>query len=596
MNFDCREALLLTQLRLGYARLGFIPDLEPEFAKAQLQQVLERLPLITWTVLLLQAVFLFLEWLLQPLETSSALLPLRLLAIFSALGALWYCRSSSHPAPTILRVYVSAYAIHGLCMSVLVHISWLYGGQQDYDCLFLVMMFGYLWLGGPLLMVSLSSLLFCAVFVGLYPLMGWDLNAGMLYEAIFLFGANVIGTIGAYSREYEQRKAWLNTQLLDLARLRAEDDDGRKLRLLAAASHDLRQPLNAMGLYVEHLLEHNQDPSVRHISQRLAVAVEQLGRLMLSLLDFTRLTLPDGVRPQIEHFALRPLLLRLSHEAQAQAKSQGIELQLQCSDLWVHSDPLLLERVLRNLLINALLHAQAKRVWLYAGKNDDGEVEVEVGDDGRGLAEDEQVLVFEEFRQLNNPGRKAERGLGLGLAIVDQLLQALGHRLQLHSEPGHGARFVVQLPVGKSAQHPVPAAKPRPLQGRVLLIEDDVDSLNALTTLLQGWGCHVWACRTLAEAQVVFEQSQAQVLISDFRLAEDNDGLFAIRALRERGGAEIPALLVSADVSVQLQARCVEESVTLLAKPLLPARLQQTLVVLLGVHRPATASPVPGQH
>jgi signal transduction histidine kinase/CheY-like chemotaxis protein len=595
MSLDCREALLLAQQGLGYARLRFIPELEQEFDQARLRQVLDRLPLIAWTALLLQAMFITLEWLLQPPETRMALLPLRALATLCTISSLIYCLRSRRSALTIMRVYVSGYVIHGLCMSVLIHVSWQYDGPQDYDCLFLVLMFGYLWLGGPLVWVSLGSWLICAVFIGLYPLMGWAMDGGMAYETIFLLGANVIGSIGAYSREYEQRKAWINTQLLDLARRRAEEEDGRKLRVLAAASHDLRQPLNAMGLYVQHLLEHNQDPGVLRISKRLAVAVEQLGRLMQSLLDYTRLTLPNGVCPQVEGVALRPLLLRVSHEAQAHADSQGIELQVHCEDLWASTDALLLERVLRNLLNNALLHAQAKRVWLYVGKNEQGEVEVEVGDDGLGLSEDEQVLIFEEFRQLNNPGRKPERGLGLGLAIVQQLLQVLGHRLQLHSEPGHGARFVVHLPLCDSAHLVAPVAKARALGGRVLLIEDDLDSLHALTALLQGWGCQVWPCSNLAQALSVQEEAQAQVLISDFRLAEDRDGLFAIRALREHSGVSVPALLVSADVSAQLQERCVREAVTLLAKPLLPARLQQTLAVLLGLHRP-TASLVPARH
>ena len=440
--------------------------------------------------------------------------------------------------------------------------------------------------------VSLASWGVCGLFLWL----GWVVTGGSValgYQGLFLFCANLIGSVGAYLQEHGQRGAWLNLRLLDLARQRAEADDARKLRLLAAASHDLRQPLNAMGLYAQHLLEQNQDPNVHRISSRLAIAVEQLSRLLQSLFDYTRLTLPGGVQAKPEVFALRTLLVRLSGESRAEADAQGVELQLQCAELWVRSDPLLLERVLRNLLSNALRHAQARQVWLHV-RVEQGVVQLEVGDDGQGLSEEEQSQVFEEFRQLDNPGRNAERGLGLGLAIVQQLAQLLGHPLRLDSSPGGGARFILQLPQAEAGEWQPPAAVAAALSGRVLLLEDDAAGREALSGLLQRWGCDVWACADPAEAMQCLREAQPQVLISDYRLAATEDGLRVIERLREEAGRMLPALLITADVSADLQERCTRAHVTLLGKPLLPARLRQALAVLLPAE--LRASPVAAPH
>ena len=517
---------------------------------------------------------------------------MRLLGMCGALLAFFYCRRPHTPPRRALLAYVAAYALNGASVAVIIHLCWSQGVAMPYDGLFLVLLFGYVLLGVSFRAVSLASWGVCGLFLWL----GWVVTGGSValgYQGLFLFCANLIGSVGAYLQEHGQRGAWLNLRLLDLARQRAEADDARKLRLLAAASHDLRQPLNAMGLYAQHLLEQNQDPNVHRISSRLAIAVEQLSRLLQSLFDYTRLTLPGGVQAKPEVFALRPLLVRLSGESRAEADAQGVELQLQCAELWVRSDPLLLERVLRNLLSNALRHAQARQVWLHV-RVEQGAVQLEVGDDGQGLSEEEQSQVFEEFRQLDNPGRNAERGLGLGLAIVQQLAQLLGHPLRLDSSPGGGARFILQLPQAEAGEWQPPAAVAAALSGRVLLLEDDAAGREALSGLLQRWGCDVWACADPAEAMQCLREAQPQVLISDYRLAATEDGLRVIERLREEAGRMLPALLITADVSADLQERCTRAHVTLLGKPLLPARLRQALAVLLPAE--LRASPVAAPH
>lgn len=579
MNLEQEERLLLAQQRRGYRRLCFVPELEQGFVEHRVQRIGRRLLLIVSTAIVFQLIYAALDLLLMPLAVSLSVEPLRGLGILGVLAAFVYCRRPQSPPRAVLFAYIGAYALNGACVAVIIHLCWAQGVDMPYDGLFLILLFGYVLLGVSFRAVSLAAWGFCLLFLML-GLMLVEPGSLWAYQGQFLICANLIGSVGAYLQEHGQRGAWLNLRLLDLARQRAEADDARKLRLLAAASHDLRQPLNAMGLYAQHLLEQSREPDIRRVSARLATSVEQLSRLLQSMLDYTRLTLPGGVQAKLEVFALRPLLERLSGETRREAELQGVVFDLQCADLCVRSDPLLLERVLRNLLNNALRHAQARRVTLSVEEEADS-VLLQVADDGRGLSPAEQAQIFEEFRQLDNPGRNAERGLGLGLAIVQQLATLLEHPLQLDSTPGQGACFSLRLPratVGEwQPAKPVGAA----LHGRVLLVEDDAAGREALSGLLQRWGCEVWACADLQAALECLAEAAPQLLISDYRLAANEDGLRAIERLREEAGCMLPALLISADISPALQERCMPAHVTLLGKPLLPARLRQALAVLL---------------
>lgn len=578
MNLQQEERLLLTQQRRGHARLSFVPALEQGFVEHRVQRVRRRLWLIAGIALVFQAIYTVLDLTLMPPAVSLSVLPLRLLALLGTLAGFVYCRRPQSPSRRVLLAYSGAYALNGACVAAIIHLCWAQGEAMPYDGLFLILLFGYVLLGVSFRAVSLAAWGFCLLFLALGLLLT-EPGAALAYQGLFLICANLIGSAGAYLQEHGQRGAWLNLRLLDLARQRAEADDARKLRLLAAASHDLRQPLNAMGLYAQHLLEQSREPALHRVSSRLAVSIEQLGRLLQSLLDYSRLTLPGGVQAHPEAFALRPLLERLSAESRGEAQLQGIELELHCAELWVRSDPLLLERIVRNLLANALRHAQARRVSIRV-EEDAGVVLLEVADDGRGLTADEQAQVFEEFRQLDNPGRNAERGLGLGLAIVRQLAALLEHPLQLHASPGQGARFRLRLPRAAAGQWWPPAMLGAALNGRILLLEDDREGREALSGLLQRWGCQVCACADLEQALLGLAAAAPQLLISDYRLAA-GDGLRAIERLREESGRMLPALLISADLSPELQERCIPAHVTLLGKPLLPARLRQALALLL---------------
>lgn len=581
MSPEQEERLVLAQQRRGYTRLRFEPDLEWAFAGHRVQRLRKRLLLIVCAAGLFQVIYAVLDFALMPLSVALSALPLRLLALFGLLAGYFYCRRSQTPIQRVQPAYGLAYALTGASVALIIHLCWAQGVAMPYDGLFLILLFGYVLLGLSFRAASLAAWGFCGLFL-LLGLLLTERGGALAYQGLFLACANLIGSVGAYVQEHGQRSAWLNLRLLDLARVRAQADDARKLRLLAAASHDLRQPLNAMGLYAQHLLEQAQEPAIRRVCASLAMSVEQLSRLLQSLLDYTRMTLPGGVLARPQAVRLEPLLARLSAEARVDAGQQGALLELNCADLWVHSDPLLLERLVRNLLSNALRHAQAAHVWLRVEVQGD-EVILEVGDDGRGLTEVEQQAVFEEFHQLHNPGRQAELGFGLGLALVRQLALLLEHPLQLHSNPGQGAQFRLRL-AGCAAPNaqPIPGGHQSPvLSGRILLLEDDAAGREALQGLLLRWGCEVLACADLPTALQRAGQTLPHLLISDYRLAAEEDGLRAIERLREQAGRMLPAMLISADVSPELQERCSLSHVTLLAKPLLPARLRHALGLLL---------------
>lgn len=591
LSIEDLERLLLLQQRRGHNQLRFSRRLEQLFARDRFRFMQRHwgTQMVILAAVSFQLVYTVHDLLVMPLAVNLYLLPLRILSVVVIIASWLYFRRPQSDPNLAQRFFASSYLACGVLVVLLIYASQIHGEQMPYEGLLLFLVFGHGVLSLPFRSVMFSGWLLYGLFLILGLLYNPD-SEQLAYQLLFLGCVNLIGSTGSYLQEHAHRSGWINLRLLNIARRRSEAETQSKLRQLAAVSHDLRQPLNAMGLYAQHLQECASDPEVQRVSEQLNVSVEQLGRMLQSLLDYNRLTLTGAVQTHVQGIALAPLLTRLCDEARSSVADQ-VGLQVLCpAGLWVRSDQPLLERMVRNLLANALRHAQARRIWLRADLEGE-EVLLEVGDDGVGLAEDQQELVFEEFRQLDNPGRNAEQGLGLGLAIVRQLARLLGHPLQLVSAPGKGARFQLRLPLSEPVQ-PERLPAPQPMLGRVLLLEDDRASREALQALLQRWGCEVLACATVEDALAGLEGLRPQLLISDYRLSGDVDGLQAIEQLRERSGQMLPALLVSADVSPQLQERCVRQSIQLLGKPLLPVRLRQAVGRFLGSPQAAaTAEP-----
>ena len=361
-------------------------------------------------------------------------------------------------------------------------------------------------------------------------------------------------------------------------------------RFLAAASHDLRQPVHALGLLAAQAETELQGRRAAATAAQMQGMAQALDSLVETLLDISRLDSGNLV-PQPRPLALQALFDRLSPEFAVLAEDRGLQWRLRPTPLWVHSDEAQLERMLRNLLSNALTHTAAGGVLLAARRQGEA-VRIAVWDTGPGIAPEHQRRIFDEFVQLQNPGRDRQRGHGLGLAIVARLSRILRHPVQLRSRPGRGSCFSITVPLAaaqaNTGRPAVPAFAP-PLQGlQLALVEDDEAVRVATVSLLSAWGCQVWADEAVQPllAQLAQQDHGARglaLLISDWRLAE-GDGLAAIAALRAAAGRDLPALLLSGETLPMAPETLAVQGITAARKPLPAAALR----AWLSAARPGT--------
>ncbi|HHI75690.1 MAG TPA: hybrid sensor histidine kinase/response regulator [Gammaproteobacteria bacterium] len=359
----------------------------------------------------------------------------------------------------------------------------------------------------------------------------------------------------------------------------AQEADLAKTRFLAAASHDLRQPLYAMGLFLDTLEQTLDDPRQRHLMQRVRQSADALQDLFNALLDISRL---DAGAMQVERqpLALEALLRELQAEFAPQAQAKGLHLEVAPCQEWVESDPLLLGRMLRNLLSNAIRYTESGSV-LVSGERHDGRLRLSVCDTGPGIAEADRQRIFREFQQLDNPGRDRRQGLGLGLAIVRRLANLLDHPLELRSRLGEGSCFLMSLPLARPLEgegYREPDSVHREWCGEVLVVDDETEVLEALTEVLLGWGMQVQVAEDIDEARALVEAGlRPELLISDYRLRSGPVGLELIRWARSRLGEGLGVLLVTGDTAAEELARMHAQGVPVLNKPVRAADLRRAI-------------------
>lgn len=389
-----------------------------------------------------------------------------------------------------------------------------------------------------------------------------------------------------------------NTELLQrlaIEKEAAERSNLAKSQFLAAASHDLRQPVHALSLYVGVLREQRLDAKSRQLVDHIARATAAMGNLFDGLLNISRLD-AGVIKPRRRHFPLLPLLDQIQLEYGPQATVRSLSLRLHCPNApVVHSDPVLLDRVLRNLVDNAIRHTRSGGVLIGCRRRGDS-LRVEVWDTGIGIAPEERENIFLEFHQIGNPERDRNKGLGLGLAIVRRTTDLLGYPLSLHSRPGRGSVFAITLPLGEPvALAPVLAVtRTRTRNGAeqlILVIEDDADNLNGLRLLLEAWGYRVLSGSSGDEILRAATDSPERpaLILSDFRLRDHETGIDAIDRLHEEYADEtIPAILISGDTDPRRLTEASARGWPLLHKPVDAASLKQTIEELLASGAPAT--------
>jgi two-component system, sensor histidine kinase len=469
-------------------------------------------------------------------------------------------------------------------------------------------------MGATMHLAGFYSLLVTYVLFTLVPLILRDLHIGGA-EHLTLAGLCVIIalysllTSGGHARALAQMLAQRRQNaalILALkkenkaaieARELAEQANASKVRLFAAANHDLRQPLHAAALLAASLTRARSLDDVRPVAQRIGSCIDSLGDLVDAMLELSQLD-SGAVKPQIDRFEIGGLIGQVIAANEPQASAKGLALRADQTPVWVKSDRKMVLRVLSNLVNNAVRYTRAGQVQV--GLREEGDsVVVSVRDTGPGIPADKLPRIFEEFYQADNPARDRQRGLGLGLATSQRISDNLGLGLTVRSELGVGSEFSFVLPVNRVQEGQSPETEAIELvEGfsarRVLVVEDDTESREAVELVLLRCGCDlsVQTATDFKEALRQVEQGFVpELILTDQRLGARMDGLTLIRVLRERLGRPVPAILMTGDATTNTVRRDDHGKTVVLRKPIKAVQLRS---ILEGAFESALRSPARG--
>ncbi len=414
--------------------------------------------------------------------------------------------------------------------------------------------------------VDIAIGLLVAVYITIFIIFGYGLNR-ILTESFRLRFEN-LELVERLTREKE------SAELANVA----------KSRFLAAASHDLRQPLHALSLLSSALCDRIKYPEVKHIVDKIMLAVSALENLFNALLDISKLD--SGVlKPNLISFRLRNIFDKIENDYRPEAERKGLEFIVDsCCDSIVYSDDILLERVVRNFVSNALRYTEKGTIRLYC-KLENGKIVICVEDTGIGIHGDSLQAIFDEYVQIDNPERDREKGLGLGLAIVARISQLLDYRVHVNSVHGKGSDFSIEVPLGRKQDIPPPettivrASAIELRQLKVLIIDDERSNLDALDALLRGWKCEVIPAESGEEAcdKIRELNKEPDCILTDYRLRNNKTGLDAIKSIFEVMGRSVPAVLITGDVAINKLHEEGADAYHLMHKPVQPARLRALL-------------------
>ena len=488
----------------------------------------------------------------------------------------------------------------------------MYPTSPPHEALLIVCLFSVI-LGGLNLTAVYKPSFYGFVLAALVPLL---VRVAFEGDQVHLFTALVLGVVLAFVLAFGRQVNDVLTQSLamryenvdlitelraqseaaEVARAAAETANRAKSQFLAAASHDLRQPLHAMGLFATALAAKARDPELRPLVTSIHASVEALEHLFGQLLDLSRLE-AGMLRPLRAEVALAPLFDRLAVDFAPQIAANGLTLRFVATSIVVDSDQVLLERILRNLVANAVRYTEAGGI-LVGARRCGSTVRIDVIDTGVGIAECDRERVFEEFVQISaTPRRHAGgRGMGLGLAIVRRLCALLGHTLELASIRDRGSRFSIVVP-RCVASRPDTVARSSPALPiavgdlftgrRILVVDDDPAVIAAMRALFTSRGASVAGGEDAASALAVLRASSgphpsgADLIVADLRLADGASGLDAVAALRNALGHCTPALIVSGDTGQAARAEVRSAGIRMLAKPVVAATLEHAAAMAL---------------
>ena len=385
-------------------------------------------------------------------------------------------------------------------------------------------------------------------------------------------------------KERTQELQVINEQMLK-AKSVAEQANQSKTRFLASASHDLLQPLNAARLFTSALAGKKTDPEtadlVDHIDSSLGAAEE----IISTLLDISKLD-AGALEPDIGNFPVNDIMRHLANDFSAIATDQGLDLHVVTSTAWIRSDSKLLRRVIQNFLSNAIRYTPQGRILLGCRRLR-GYIRIEVWDTGPGIPDDQLAQIFEEFRRFQQ-GRD-KKGLGLGLAIVDRISGMLDHPVNVRSVQGIGSVFSVTVPMVAPekvlAEKPNASASSRRVSSlgglTVLCIDNDPSILQGMTALLKNWECGVLAAESLESAREELGDTRPDIILADYQLDNNKNGLDAMDAIRNEIGPDIPGILITGYMSPEVREDAMDKGYQVLYKPVKPAALRAMVNKLL---------------
>lgn len=412
---------------------------------------------------------------------------------------------------------------------------------------------------------------------------------GIAFFLAFLFFARK-----ANQEQYEAIRLRLHNQILvDELMLKhnaAEQANLSKTKFLAAASHDLRQPLFALGLYTEMLEDETDINKTREISTLIKQSFLSLKGLLDALLDISKLD-AGVVKVHKESFQLQEIFERIAIDFAPVAAEKNIQLHIVPTSAVIYSDPTLVERILRNLVSNAINYTRNGGV-LVGLKHCGPHYEARVYDTGIGIPKHEQENIFQEFHQLANPERDREKGIGLGLSIVRRLLALLDETITVHSTPGKGTAIGVSLKRSNGSapitnkDYPAPDI---PRGAIILIIEDDEEVCRSMRTFLDGLGCVVLTADSEDEALRILlrEQMEPNLIISDYRLRNEQNGVAAAEAVLTYLGKTLPVMIITGDTAPERIREANSHGYRLLHKPLAPKEFALTVAQMLSGEKPA---------
>lgn len=420
------------------------------------------------------------------------------------------------------------------------------------------------------------------------------IHASMLIPFLYIF-LTVVFVIGKNAEKLMIQSIQIRFEKealieeLNRQKQEAESANLAKSKFLAAASHDLRQPLHALGLYLDTMSTTSNIERLHELAHKMGIAVDALNDLFQRLLDISKLD-AGIIDPGIADFAAGEIFKRLEARFLPPARAKNLDIEFSHGNETLRTDPVLLERILDNLIGNAIRYTPSGKITVKSRKSASNIV-ITVSDTGPGIPEGERENVFSEFYQLQNPERDRTKGLGLGLSIVKRLCLLLDHNLALESADNRGTTFLLSIPEGNIENVAGPPDNARQFgwdlkNAHILVIDDEAGIRDAMHDLLTNWGCSPVCVDSIHEAIAAISTGpQPDLVIADYRLRESQTGVDAIHSIKDILRRQIPAILITGDTAPERLQEAAKSGFKLLHKPVNPGQLRMVMNHLLGPRR-----------